>query len=174
MHNKKYLSNVHNQTPRETSQIELNLSLPSGCTIRPAQAEDWGEIWKMVLGAKLDPTQLRWQQFWTITCNGKLVACGQLRHFKGAQELGSLVVHPHWRGRGLGTTLCRHLMRQAVEPLYLECLGDRLARFYTHLGFIAVPWQELPRSLKLKFGISQMAKTLFGVPVMILKYRNEE
>lgn len=150
--------------------MDLQGSLPPGCLIRPATARDMGSIWKMVLGAKLDPTQLRPQQFWTIVCDGELVACGQLRHFDNAQELGSLVVRREWRDRGLGTSLTQHLIRQATQPLYLECLGDRLAQFYTRLGFEVVPWQEVPRSLKLKFGISQMARKLFGVPVEILKY----
>lgn len=158
----------------ETCFTDVNSSLPPGCRIYPASARDMGSIWKMVLGAKIDPTQLRWQQFWTIACDGRLVACGQLRHFSNAQELGSLVVHPDWRNRGLGTALTRHLIGQATQPLYLECLGDRLARFYTHLGFVAVPWQELPRSLKFKFGISHVARVLFGVPVAIFKYRGEE
>jgi amino-acid N-acetyltransferase len=166
--------NFRNQNMMKTPRSPLNSSLPPGCTIRPASAGDLGLIWKMVLGAKLDPTQLRWQQFWTIVCEGRMVACGQLRHFEGAQELGSLVVHPDWRDRGLGTALTRHLIQQATQPLYLECLGDRLARFYTHLGFVTVSWQELPRSLKFKFGISQLAKRLFGVPVAILRYRGEE
>lgn len=153
--------------------MDLNGSLPPGCLIRPATASDMGSIWKMVLGAKLDPTQLRPQQFWTIVCDGKLVACGQLRQFDNAQELGSLVVRRECRGRGWGTLLTQHLIRQATQPLYLECLGDRLVRFYTRLGFEIVPWQELPRSLQFKFGISQMARKLFGVPVAILRYRSE-
>jgi amino-acid N-acetyltransferase len=172
--NKNNPDNFRQPNAMETPQTDVNLSLPLGCTINRASVEDLGSIWKMVLGAKLDPTQLRWQQFWTIACNGRLVACGQLRHFSNAQELGSLVVHPDWRNRGLGTALTRHLIGQATQPLYLECLGDRLARFYTHLGFVAVPWQELPRSLQFKFGISQLARMLFGVPVAILKYRGEE
>lgn len=158
----------------ETPLTDVNLSLPPGCTIYPASAGDLGSIWKMVLGAKLDPTQLRWQQFWTIACDGQLVACGQLRQFQDAQELGSLVVHSDWRNRGFGTALTRHLIRQATQPLYLECLGDRLTGFYTRLGFVTVPWQELPRDLKFKFGISQFARLLLGVPVAILKYRGEE
>jgi len=120
-----------------------------------------------VLSAKLDPTQLRWSQFWIIKCEEHLVACGQLRSFAGAQELGSLVVAPAWRGRGLGIHLAKHLIEEATEPLYLECLGPRLKKFYLHLGFVAAAWQELPRPLKLKFGFSALAATL-GLPVTIM------
>jgi amino-acid N-acetyltransferase len=149
---------------------ESFFSLPSECAIRPASAQDMRSIRRLVWSAKLDPTQLRWQQFWVIECSGDLVACGQLRNFAGAQELGSLVVAKNWRDRGLGSYLTKHLIAQATEPLYLECLGKRLAAFYTRFGFVEVPVQELPQSVKFKFSLSQLAKTLFKIPVTIMQY----
>ncbi|HAT13061.1 MAG TPA: GNAT family N-acetyltransferase [Microcoleaceae bacterium UBA11344] len=145
--------------------------LPSQCLLRPASAQDMGSIRMLVWSAKLDPTQLRWQQFWVIECDGNLAACGQLRNFAGAQELGSLVVMKDWRDRGLGSYLAKHLIAQAIQPLYLECLGSRRAAFYTRFGFVQVSWQELSQSLKLKFGLSQLAKTLFRIPVTIMRYQ---
>ncbi len=104
-----------------------NVSLPSGCVLRKATSSDRWPIRLLVFSAKLDPTQLNWQQFWVIECDAyggqslrHLVACGQLRNFSGAQELGSLVVAPSWRGRGLGTLLTQHLINTATQPLYLE------------------------------------------------------
>lgn len=144
--------------------------LPPGCILRPATANDIWAIRSLVLGAALDPTQVSWQQFWVIESDGRLVACGQLRSFSGAQELGSLVVLPAWRGQGLGTYLVEHLIKQATQPLYLECLGRRLARFYSRFGFVPVSWGELPRSLKIKFGLSSLASTLIRLPVAIMHY----
>jgi amino-acid N-acetyltransferase len=148
-----------------------HVSLPTECTLRSATSEDIWSIRLLVLGAKLDPTQIRWQQFWVIQCNGQLVACGQLRNFSGAQELGSLVVLPAWRGRGLGTFLTQHLIHQATQPLYLECLGERLAQYYTRFGFIAISFEDLPPSLKGKFGLSQLGKKLIKVPVVFMEYQ---
>ncbi len=145
-------------------------SLPPGCILRPAHAKDAWAIRKLVLAAKLDPTQLRAQQFWLIECNGQMVAFGQLRFFPGAQELGSLVVAPTWRGQGLGTFLVKHLVQEATQPLYLECCGSRLAIFYTRFGFVSVSWKELPRPLKFKFSFSALAATLFRIPVTIMHY----
>jgi len=151
---------------------EPSPSLPSGCVLRPACAKDIWSIRTLVLSAKLDPTQLRWSQFWIIECEGRIVACGQLRSFSGAQELGSLVVAPAWRGRGLGSFLAKHLIQEATQPLYLECLGNRLARFYTRLGFVAIAWQDLPKSLKWKFGISQLVSRLLPMlSVNIMQYQ---
>jgi len=125
-----------------------------------------------VLIAKLDPTQIRWSQFWVIECEGRIVACGQLRCFPGAQELGSIVVAPAWRGRGLGSYLVKYLIQQATQPLYLECLGSRLAQFYTRFCFVPVSWQELPRTLKWKFGFSKLVSTLFPIiSVAIMQYQ---
>ncbi|MCA1995311.1 MAG: GNAT family N-acetyltransferase, partial [Coleofasciculus sp. S288] len=100
-----------------------------------------------------------------------LVACGQLRNFSGAQELSSLVVVPAWRKRGLGTYLTKHLIQEATQPVYLECLGEKLVKFYIGLGFVPISWQDLPRSLKLKFGLPQLARNLFKIPVEIMQYQ---
>jgi amino-acid N-acetyltransferase len=121
----------------------------------------------------LDPTQLHWSQFWVIECSETIVACGQLRSFAGAQELGSLVVTREWRDRGLGTYLTAHLIQQATDPLYLECLGRRLAQFYQRLGFVPVSWQELPRSLKWKFGLSTLGARVLRIPITVMQYPDD-
>ncbi|MBP0019903.1 MAG: GNAT family N-acetyltransferase [Cyanobacteria bacterium SBLK] len=143
--------------------------LPENCLLRRAVAEDMRAIRRLVWGARLDPTQLRWQQFWVVDRAGEVIACGQLRAFSDAEELGSLVVAQGDRDRGLGSFLVRHLVRQATQPLYLECLGTRLAAFYEKLGFVEVKWEELPRSLKFKFALSQLAKVLIRLPVTFMR-----
>jgi amino-acid N-acetyltransferase len=150
---------------------QSNLSLPSGCILREATSADQWAIRLLVFSAKLDPTQLGWQQFWVIECNKDLVACGQLRNFSDIQELGSLVVAIAWRNRGLGTFLTQHLINTATRPLYLECLGEQLAHFYSNFGFVPVSFEDLPQSLKGKFGISQLAKKLIKVPVVFMQYQ---
>lgn len=145
--------------------------LLSGCILRRATVKDIGTIRRLVLSARLDFTQLRWQQFWLIEQERKALACGQLRNVTGAQELGSLVVVPHQRRQGIGGYLTLHLIQQATKPLYLECLGSKLADFYSHYGFEVITWQELPRGLKLKFSISQAAKTVLRLPVIFMRYQ---
>ncbi|MCU0534368.1 MAG: GNAT family N-acetyltransferase [Hydrococcus sp. Prado102] len=146
-------------------------TLPDGCLLRQATANDIWRIRKLVLSAKLDPTQLRWEQFWVIDRQEKMIACGQLRSFEGAQELGSLVVARDWRKQGIGTYLAQHLIEVASQPLYLECLGAKLTLFYTRLGFVSVFWRELPSSVKRKFGISTFAASLLRLPLTIMQYR---
>jgi amino-acid N-acetyltransferase len=144
-------------------------SLPTGCTMGRATEQDHWPIIRLVLRAKLDPTQLRWQQFWVIEYQQEVIACGQLRSFECAQELGSLVVAETWRDRGLGSLLTQHLIAEATQPLYLECLGKPLVQFYARFGFVPVEWKNLPRSLQAKFRLSHWAKRILKIPVEFLK-----
>lgn len=146
--------------------------LPDACVLRSARREDAWAIRRLVMSALLDPTQLRWQQFWVIECKGQIIACAQLRTFAEAQELGSLVVVKAWRNKGLGTLLSQHLIEQANQALYLECLGDRLASFYQRLGFVPTSWQNLPPSLQQKFGASRFVAGLLRLPLRVLHYPN--
>lgn len=165
---------------------QSNLSLPSGCVLRKATSADKWSIRLLVFSAKLDPTQLNWQQFWVIECDAyggqslrNVVACGQLRNFSGAHELGSLVVASAWRSRGLGSLLTQHLINTVTQPLYLECLSERLAQFYSRFGFVPISFEDLPQfpktrglsTLKEKFRFSQLAKKLLRVPVVFMEYR---
>ncbi|MBE7380414.1 MAG: GNAT family N-acetyltransferase [Leptolyngbya sp. SIO1E4] len=143
----------------------MNSPLPSNCCLRPACSQDSWPLRRLVFSAKLDPTQLRWQQFWVIEHQGQIIACGQLRTFAGCQELGSLVVIPAWRRQGLGTRLTQHLIQQATHPLYLECLGSMLAAFYQRLGFVPLGETELPAALRRKFGISGAIARLLRLPL---------
>ncbi|MEO0844285.1 MAG: GNAT family N-acetyltransferase [Cyanobacteria bacterium J06643_5] len=145
------------------------MQLPEGCTLRKATSKDASSIRWLVFKAKLDPTQLKWQQFWVIEFENKIIACGQLRNFIQTQELGSLVIDKNWRNRGLGSYLTQHLIEQASQPLYLECLGNKLVSFYHKFGFVEVDFQDLPKSLKSKFKISQLGKQIIGVPVTFMK-----
>lgn len=148
--------------------MQVSTALPPGGILRPATPSDIWPIRWLVLSVPLDPTQLRWQQFWVIELEGKVIACGQLRSFEDAQELGSLVVAQGWRDRGLGSVLVRHLIQQATQPLYLECLGQRLAAYYQRFGFEPVAWEALPRSLQRKFGTSKTLATLLRLPLVIM------
>jgi amino-acid N-acetyltransferase len=142
--------------------------------IRPATRTDAWPIRRLVLSAWLDPTQIRWQQFWVIespsSATHSIIGCGQLRNFEDAQELGSLVIRPQWRHQGLGTALTKRLMNVADRPLYLECLGDRLFQFYTRLGFVEATWDTMPSAMKTKFQTTRWLAHVLPVPLHIMEY----
>ncbi len=144
--------------------------LPERCILRPAKPEDLRSIRSLVWQARLDPTQLRWQQFWVIEQESHVIACGQLRRHGTVQELGSLVVTSSRRKQGLGTVLLQHLIEQSTQPLYLECLGKNLEQYYRRFGFLPISWQSLPKALKVKFGISQLGRIMIRIPVIFMMF----
>jgi len=152
-------------TPKEPAP-----PLPAGCVLRPATAADLAAIRALVRAARLDPTQMRWPQFLVVACDGQIVACGQLRRFPGAQELGSLVVADGWRGRGLAGALIRQLIAEATQPLYLECQAPLVA-LYRRFGFTPVRWRAAPGPLRLKFGLAHALSRLSRRPVAAMAYR---
>ncbi len=146
----------------------MTKDLPVGYRLRRAIPQDIRAIRRLVWQAKLDPTQLRWQQFWVIEQGGDAIACGQLRCHGTVQELGSLVVAPQQRQQGLGTCLVQHLIQQSTRPLYLECLGKNLEQYYHRFGFVPISWKVLPSELKFKFGISNLGRILLRIPVFFM------
>lgn len=149
--------------------------------IRPARAGDGWRIRFLVLSAWLDPTGIEPSRFHVVEREGKVIACGQLRPFADALELGSLVVDPAWRGQGLGTWLTRYLidragsgaMPEAFRPLYLECLGSKLVNFYSRFGFVPVAIGELPPLIARKFRTTAAIARLFALPLTIMHYCGE-
>lgn len=140
-------------------------------TIRPARAEEAPIIQDLVRQARLDPTQLRWNQFLMAEAEGQLVGIGQLRRYGAVQELGSLVVVPEWRSRGVGRALIRALVAQRTGPLFLECAAP-LAPYYEAVGFQRVPWYQIPWPLKAKFALSTTVASFFG-GVATLRFEEE-
>jgi amino-acid N-acetyltransferase len=139
--------------------------------IRPARTGEGWRIRFLVLSARLDPTGIEPSRFHVVECEEKVIACGQLRPFADALELGSLVVTPAWRGRGIGTALTRYLIERADRPLYLECLGFRLVTFYSRFGFVPVTIGELPSAIARKFRTTAAISRVFGLPLTIMHYR---
>ena len=129
--------------------------------IRAAQAKDAKMVIGMVREAGLDPSQLQWQQF-LVTCKGKkIIGVGQLRRYGAAQELGSLVVSPAWRKKGIGAALINALVIQREGPLFLECRTP-LSSYYEQFGFQKIKWYEAPWPLKAKFGLFTFITLFFG------------
>ena len=138
--------------------------------LRAATADDRWSIRWLVLSEGLDPTQIRWSQFWVAEAQGRVVGCGQLRAFDGAQELGSLVVARGYRHQGIGSALTRTLLASATHPVYLECLGQSRAQFYARLGFEVTSLTQLPPTLQRKFALTNRLARLLKLPLVLMKY----
>lgn len=114
---------------------------------------------------------VNWSRFWVIECNGSLVACGELHCATTHSMLYYLFVTPVWRSQKLGSCLVKRLVQEAVQPLYLVC-KPKLVQFYSQLGFVIVPWDELPPPLQANFNIFKIDTKLAGISWAVMRYQS--
>jgi GNAT superfamily N-acetyltransferase len=108
-----------------------------GFILRPAVAGDQLAIWRMVLGAGLNPLHLWWENFiLAVSDGGEILGCGQIKsHKDGSRELASIYVIPAVRGQGLARAIIERLLSEHQSPIWLTCRRE-LAEFYQRFGFI--------------------------------------
>jgi N-acetylglutamate synthase-like GNAT family acetyltransferase len=123
---------------------------PVGLVVRPARPDEARTIRRLVWNERLDPTGLDWRNFLVAELAGRVVGCGQVRRLPGARELGSLVVVPEQRGRGIGAALVRALVERSPGALYLFCRAE-LEPYYARFGFRRAGLRDLPVALRLKY-----------------------
>jgi amino-acid N-acetyltransferase len=136
-------------------------------TIRPATEADDAIIKRMVRAERLDPTSLKWEHFLVAEEDGQIVGIGQIREHKGCQELGSLVVLPAYRGRGIGAQLISELEKRAGRPLYLLC-RHAMSSYYAQFGYQPVPYHDMPPALQKKFLMS-LGLRIFNIRVVVMR-----
>lgn len=135
--------------------------------IRPATAGDQAMIRKMVFDARLDPTSLRWQHFLIAEDGAEIVGIGQIKEYPGCQELGSLIVQPEYRARGIGARLIAALEAKAGRPLYLLCESG-MEGYYRRFGYVTIGWIQAPWFLKLKL-LPVLPFRLLGIRVVVMR-----
>lgn len=135
--------------------------------IRPATANDEATIKAMIRQERLDPTSLKWENFFVAEQDSKIVAIGQIKQYPGCQELGSLVTLPAYRGQGIAGQLIAALEEKAEWPLYLLCLA-KMEPFYQRFGYEAISWWQAPAMLKLKLTPTLLVAP-FGIRVRVMR-----
>lgn len=136
-------------------------------SIRPARAEDTRAIKRMVRGAGLDPTLLRWENFLVAEKDGNVVGIGQVKPYRGARELGSLVVLKAYRRQGIGAAIIRVLVEREPGALFLLC-RDRLESYYARFGFRRVGLRDLRGAVRLKYAFALLGRAA-GVRVIAMR-----
>ena len=127
-------------------------------SLRPALAEEARQIRTFIRQENLNPLGLDWRRFTVaVAADGMLVGCVQYKpHAPDIIELASLVVHPRWRGQGVGKALVNHLQQAHGPPMWLMCAGATAA-YYHPLGFVAVTVPgEMPPYFRRLFRISAL------------------
>lgn len=136
-------------------------------SIRPARVEDTRAIKRMVRGAGLDPTLLRWENFLVAEKDGNVVGIGQVKPYRGARELGSLVVLKAYRRQGIGAAIIRVLIEREPGALFLLC-RDRLESYYARFGFRRVGLRDLRGAVRLKYAFALLGRAA-GVRVIAMR-----
>lgn len=122
------------------------------------------------MGAHLDPTSLKWQNFLVAVIAGKVAGCGQVKPYPKARELGSLVVRKAYRRQGVGGALIRALLAREAGDVYLMCRAE-LIPYYAKFGFEEIGLREAPGIIKLKLGGGKMMGTLMGMRFAAMRLR---
>ena len=125
-------------------------------------------IRRMVRAAGLDPLSLHWPNFSVAEKGGRVIGVGQVKPYRGARELGSLVVLKPHRGHGIGSAIVRALIEREPGDLFLLC-QDRLESYYAQFGFRRAGWRELRGVIKLKYAFAQTFRALFRVRIIAMR-----
>jgi amino-acid N-acetyltransferase len=142
-------------------------------TLRPARAQDQPVIRAMVRQARLDPTNLHWQNFIVAESDNAIIGVCQIKPYPGARELGSLVVRKDWRRKGVGGRLIRALLeREEADrgPLFLLC-REQLASYYARFGFARIGWREARGAVRAKYLAGRALGGLIGRRIVVMRWR---
>jgi amino-acid N-acetyltransferase len=113
-------------------------------SIRPAAARDQPHILALARGERLKPTGLDWPRFVVADDEGKIVGAVQLRsHPDGSKELGSLVVAPAFRGRGVAARLIEKRLAGATGRVLIITAAIH-ADYYRRWGFRRIKPGDAP------------------------------
>ena len=135
-------------------------------TVRPARPQDAGLIRRWIWRERLDPTALKWPNFVVaVGEEGAVLGIAQMKRLgpreTPVRELGSLVVRPDVRGRGIGQALVRHLLQAHPAPIYLLCEGRNVS-YYRQFGFREIEPEDMPSPLRRKWRLGHLFARLGG------------
>ena len=125
----------------------------------------------MIRAERLDPTSLDWRHFLVAEApvedgTGAIIGIGQVKHYPGCLELGSLVVLPEFRGQGIAAALIAALEARSGRPLYLLCRSEMEA-FYQRFGYDTISFWQAPLVLRLKLLPAPLA-ALVGIHARVM------
>jgi threonine dehydratase len=116
--------------------------------LTPVSADELGFVRATVERLRLDPEDLRAEQFVALREDGRIAAFGRVRPHAETAELADVAVLEPARGRGLGARIVRELVRRfPQDEVFLTT--DRPA-WFERLGFLRT--QILPPEIAAKLG----------------------
>jgi N-acetylglutamate synthase-like GNAT family acetyltransferase len=132
-------------------------------SIRHATPEDQPHIVSLARGERIKPTGLDWPRFVVAVTDGKVVGAVQLRnHPDGSRELGSLVVAPAFRGRGVAARLIERRLSDAAGRVHV-ITGRVHADYYRRWGFRRIRPIEAPPFVCLNYWLGYLGGGLIAL-----------
>jgi N-acetylglutamate synthase-like GNAT family acetyltransferase len=95
---------------------------------------------------------------WVVERSGNVIGCAKLFCYATHSEAYLVYIEPAWRGQGYGSSLVQRLTQEATLPLYLASQPHRMA-FYKRLGFVPVPTNAVPISIRINLGLDRYKHT---------------
>jgi amino-acid N-acetyltransferase len=128
-------------------------------SLRRATAADQAAIVRMVRAERLNPNALHWLNFIVAECGERLVGAVQMRlHADGSRELGSFVVDPVHRRRGIGARLIGTLLALDDPPNAVHVITRReRAPYFARWGFRAIAMRRAPDAVRSNYCLGQFA-----------------
>lgn len=132
-------------------------------SIRNAVAADEPAIQAMVRRERLNPYHLYFRNFAVAVSCDELIGASQIRHHRdGSFELGSLVVAPPWRGRGISARIIEFLLDGEASAIHV-ITRKRHAHHYERWGFAPIPPRLAPCPIRMNFRIGDTIGTVMAL-----------
>jgi len=125
--------------------------------IRPATDCDASSIVTLVRSERLNPFDLDWRRFVVAVDGSAMLGAVQLRrHADGSRELGSLVVRPDARRRGIASRLIDAALSAHGLRIFM-ITGARFAHHYERWGFRRIASRRAPWPILRNYWVGRLA-----------------
>ena len=113
--------------------------------------------------AKLNPRNLKWQNFLVAEDSGKIVGIRQVKVYEqGTRDVASGFVLPEYRRQGISAQLMDALLARETGPLY-TMVNEKRAPYYEQFGFRRVDVGQLPAEFRREYRIGRVVTTLMSL-----------
>jgi len=132
-------------------------------SIRHAVEADQATIVSFIRQAKLNPRNLKWQNFLVAEENGQFVGIRQVKVYEqGTREVASGFVLPEYRRRGISAQLMKALLARETGPLY-TMVNEKRAPYYEQFGFQRVEISQLSSDFRKEYRIGRIVTSLMSI-----------
>lgn len=135
----------------------------SAITIRQGLRSDQGSVEELVASERLNPNGIHAENFLLAADGERVIGAVQVRcHPDGARELGSLVVRPEYRGRGIAGNLIDALLAREVCSVFM-ITGSGGSRRYGRWGFVRAACRDIPKSIRINRAKGQVFGGIYAL-----------